>query len=268
VIARAVASDPEAARAEWEGEFRTDISAFLDEATIESAIDFARPSELPPLPKTRYSAFVDASGGRGDAYTIAIAHKESDRVIIDAIRGRHPPFDPQSVTAEFAALAKQYRVTKVTGDNYSADWVTTAFKDCSVRYQRSERPKSQLYLECLPLFTRGLITIPDHARLTRELRLLERRTHRSGKIPLITGVTAPTTTPTLFAARRSTSRNAANTTPASTGCWAPTSRPLLPAWSATTNTSAASAPPMCCPAAAPVPGGVTEGAEHGPRHHC
>jgi hypothetical protein len=181
VIARAIAADPEAARAEWEGEFRTDISAFLDEATIEAAIDFARPSELPPLHKARYSAFVDASGGRGDAYTIAIAHKEGDRAIIDVIRGRHPPFDPQSVTAEFAALAKQYRVTKVTGDNYSADWVTTAFKDCGVRYQRSERPKSQLYLECLPLFTRGLITIPDHARLTRELRLLERRTHRSGK---------------------------------------------------------------------------------------
>jgi hypothetical protein len=31
------------------------------------------------------------------------------------------------------------------------------------------------------LFTRGLISIPDHARLLRELRLLERRTHRSGR---------------------------------------------------------------------------------------
>src|SRR5260221_4534058 len=50
-----------------------------------------------------------------------------------------------------------------------------------MKYVRAAKPKSQLYVESLPLFTRGLISIPDHARLTRELRLLERRTHRSGK---------------------------------------------------------------------------------------
>jgi hypothetical protein len=50
-----------------------------------------------------------------------------------------------------------------------------------VRYARSELPKSQLYLEILPLFTRGLVAVPDHKRLLRELKLLERRTHRSGK---------------------------------------------------------------------------------------
>jgi hypothetical protein len=31
------------------------------------------------------------------------------------------------------------------------------------------------------LFARGLVRLPDHARLLRELRLLERHTHRSGK---------------------------------------------------------------------------------------
>jgi hypothetical protein len=33
----------------------------------------------------------------------------------------------------------------------------------------------------LPLFTRGAISIPDHPVLLRELRLLERQTHRGGK---------------------------------------------------------------------------------------
>src|SRR5215831_4986971 len=33
----------------------------------------------------------------------------------------------------------------------------------------------------LPVFTRGLARLPNYARLIRELRLLERRTHRSGK---------------------------------------------------------------------------------------
>jgi hypothetical protein len=46
---------------------------------------------------------------------------------------------------------------------------------------RSDKPKSQIYIESLPLFARSAISIPDHAKLLRELRLLERRTHRSGK---------------------------------------------------------------------------------------
>src|SRR5262249_60218789 len=38
-----------------------------------------------------------------------------------------------------------------------------------------------IYLESLPVFTRGLARLPNYPRLIRELRLLERRTHRSGK---------------------------------------------------------------------------------------
>ena len=38
-----------------------------------------------------------------------------------------------------------------------------------------------MYLELLPLFTRGLIELPDHPILLRELRLLERMPGRSGK---------------------------------------------------------------------------------------
>jgi hypothetical protein len=38
-----------------------------------------------------------------------------------------------------------------------------------------------LYLEGLPLFARGQVSIPDHAAALREMRLLQRRTARSGK---------------------------------------------------------------------------------------
>jgi hypothetical protein len=41
--------------------------------------------------------------------------------------------------------------------------------------------KSELYLEALPLFTQGLVSLPDHPRLIRALRLLERRTSRIGR---------------------------------------------------------------------------------------
>jgi hypothetical protein len=175
------AADPAAAPSEWDGTFRDDIAAFLDDALIDGAIEHGRPLELPPLTSSYYKAFTDASGGRGDAYTLCIGHKEGEYFVIDVIRGTHPPFDPHEVTRQYAALLKQYRISEVTGDHYAAEWVSGSWRDRGVIYIRSEQNKSAIYLEALPLFARGLIRLPDHARLLRELRLLERHTHRSGK---------------------------------------------------------------------------------------
>jgi hypothetical protein len=92
-IAAQRSADPAAAPSEWDAEFRTDLSAYLDEATIERAIEYDRPLELPPrLGYRAYRAFVDASGGVGsDSYTLAIGHKEkrgADEVfIVDMVRG-------------------------------------------------------------------------------------------------------------------------------------------------------------------------------------
>ena len=58
----------------------------------------------------------------------------------------------------------------------SQAWSTTG-----ISYVKSDAVKSQIYLECIPLFTRGLVRLPDHAKLLRELRLLERHAHRGGK---------------------------------------------------------------------------------------
>ena len=94
---------------------------------------------------------------------------------------RTPPFDPASVAAEFAALVKEYRISKLIGDNYSGEWVLSAFQAAGIVYERCLRVKSQLYLEGLPSFNRGAISIPNQPRLIRELRLLERHVHRSGR---------------------------------------------------------------------------------------
>ena len=181
-IAAQLAADP-AAAPEWSGGFRDDIAAFLDDALIDGAIEHGRPLELPPLAGSNsyYRAFTDASGGRGDAYSIAIGHNEGEHFVIDLVRGTHPPFDPHEVTRQYAALLKDYGVGEVMGDHYGAEWVAGAWRDCGVTYIRSELPKSAIYLEALPLFARGVLRLPDHQRMLRELRLLERHTHRSGR---------------------------------------------------------------------------------------
>src|SRR5262249_26856630 len=176
------AADPTAADAEWDALFRSDIGAFLDDELIDAAIDYGRPLELPPLDGVIYRAFTDAAGGGGsDSYTLGIGHKQGDAYVIDVVRGTSGKFDPQSVTEEYAKLCRQYRVRTVVGDNYAREWVAGAWRRLGFEYVRSPQPKGAIYLESLPVFTRGLARLPDHARLVRELRLLERRTHRSGK---------------------------------------------------------------------------------------
>jgi hypothetical protein len=182
-IAAARAADPAAAGAEWDAEFRADLAAFLDDELIDRAVDLGRPLELPPRAGIVYWAFTDASGGavNGDAYTLAIGHREGDIFVIDAVRGHNGPFDPQEVTKEYAQLCRDYHVSRVTGDNYAKEWVVDAWRKAGFEYVPSKLVRDEIYLECLPVFTRGLVRLPDHARLVRELRLLERQTHRSGR---------------------------------------------------------------------------------------
>lgn len=175
-IAAQAQADPTAARSEWDAEFRADLVGFLDEELIDAAVDHARPLELPPRSNLYYRAYVDASGGAvgGDAYAIAIAHREDGRYVVDCVRGRQGPFEPVELTEEYAALCKEYRVTSVTGDKYGLEWVQSAWRNAGVSYVKSELTASELYLEALPLFTRALVALPDHPVLLRELRLLER----------------------------------------------------------------------------------------------
>jgi hypothetical protein len=180
-IERIVAEDPEGGRADLLGEWRSDLTNLLDEASIEAAIDGARPLEIPPGPGRNYTAFVDPSGGRSDAFTMCIGHYEGEHFVADVVRGTRPKFDPQIVTAEYVKLAKEYGFHKVIGDNYSAEFMVGAVRDAGGTFELSQMPKAQLFINAVPLFARGCISIPDMPALSTELRLLERRPQRSGR---------------------------------------------------------------------------------------
>ena len=179
-VARAVAEDPVGATAEWEGTFRSDLSLYLDEATIERAIDRDRPMELPAR-ESRYSAFVDVSGGRHDAFALVVGHKDGVLFIVDVVRVWEAPFDPSHVMPEVQSVLNYYKVREVRGDDYAAEWAVAGFKERGLRYVGSEHTKNECFLEALPQFSRGLVRIPEHAKLIHELRFLERTVHRSGR---------------------------------------------------------------------------------------
>jgi hypothetical protein len=174
--------DPVAYRTEFQAEFRSDLSAMYDPEIIDQAVNPDRPLELPYSEKYSYKAFVDVAGGGGkDSYALAIAHKEGERIVIDCVRSRKPKFNPESVTKEYCDLLKKYSISSVTGDKFSGDWASSAFEKNGISYNRSEKPKSELYLECESLFNTERLDLPRKEPLLSQLKMLVRKTRSGGK---------------------------------------------------------------------------------------
>lgn len=180
IIKLALERDPAAAGAEYLAQFRSDVETFVQIEAIEACTVHGR-LELPPITGVSYSAFVDPSGGSKDAFTLAIAHRHDDIMVIDAIRAIKPPFSPAIVVDEFAQLLKSYRITEVTGDRYGGEFPRELFRKAGINYKLSDRTKSELYRDLLPLLNSGRVELPDSKQLQAELLGLERRTARGGR---------------------------------------------------------------------------------------
>lgn len=180
VIDRAMERDPEAARAEYFAEFRTDVQTFLAREVIEHLVE-PNCHERPAERGNSYIAFCDPSGGSSDAMTLGIAHTEGSTQILDVLRERRPPFSPEAVVNEFSKLMRDYRVSKCYGDRYGGQWVSEQFMKQGVFYEPCELSKSKIYLDVLPLINSGAVELLDNERMISQFAGLERRTARGGQ---------------------------------------------------------------------------------------
>ena len=138
--------------------------------------------EIPPTPGGRFFGFVDPSGGSSDSFSLAIAYRRVDGVVVlAALREVRPPFSPEDVVDEFSKLLRTYGVHVVQGDRYAGEWPVERFQKYGIRYEQSAAPKSDLYRDLLPILNSGRCELLDHPRLVAQLCQLERRTARSGK---------------------------------------------------------------------------------------
>jgi hypothetical protein len=80
-----------------------------------------------------------------------------------------------------ALRRRGYRITKVTGDRYASEWPREQFGKCGITYEPSAKPKSELYIDLLPLINSARTELLDHAKLISQLTALERRTARGGR---------------------------------------------------------------------------------------
>jgi hypothetical protein len=179
VVDRALERDRAAATAEYLAQFRADIETFIAYEVVQACV--GDHVEMAPLGTHRYSAFVDPSGGSADSFTMAVAHADAERIVVDATREVRPPFSPEAVINDFAILLKTYRISKVTGDRYAGEFPRELFRKRGIAYQCSEKPKSDLFRDMLPLLNAGRIVLPKSERLVNQICGLERRVARSGK---------------------------------------------------------------------------------------
>jgi hypothetical protein len=181
LVENALREDPQAASAEWEAVWRQDIEAFISQELVE-AVTVPGRFELPKAEGARYYAFADPSGGRQDSFTLGIAHAEKNgKIVLDVLRERRPPFQPEGVVAEFSEAIKAFGVHEVMADKYAGEWVPEAFRKRGIVVRPSDLTASAIYLEFLPLVSNGTVELLDMKRLAGQLTGLERRARSGGK---------------------------------------------------------------------------------------
>jgi hypothetical protein len=184
LIDKSLALDPQRYSAEYNSEWRDDLSTFLSRDLLDASVE-AGVLVRPPLDNVTYYAFADPSSGRGDSFTLSLSHLEqhggSQRVVIDLLYEKRPPFNPSEAIEEIAALLRSYRCSTVTGDRYAAGFVVEAFRNQKIEYRHSKLDRSEIYLGFLPIVTAGQLLMLDLPRAIAEFAGLVRRTFPSGK---------------------------------------------------------------------------------------
>jgi hypothetical protein len=180
VIDEATERDPASAAAEYGAQFRTDVESFVNREAVEACVTLGV-RERAPVSGFTYSAFVDPSGGSADSMSLAIGHRQDDVIVIDAVRERRPPFNPEGVVLEFSTVLKSYGISDVTGDRYAGEWPRERFREHGIAYETADKPKSDLYRDLLPAINSRMVDLLEDDRLFAQIVGLERRTARGGR---------------------------------------------------------------------------------------
>jgi hypothetical protein len=172
--------DPASAAAEYNAEFRTDVERLLTHEAVTACVN-SGVFEQPPERRHNYFGFIDASGGSGDSFAMAIAHKEGKTTILDLVRDRPPPFSPEAVIEEYSRIFKNYRITSIKGDKYAGQFPVELFRKNGINLEPAERTKSELYGDLVAVINSGAVDLLDNNKLTSQLVGLERRTRTGGR---------------------------------------------------------------------------------------
>jgi len=149
-----------------------------DAVAIEACVVKGRRS-LPPQPDLSYVAFCDMSGGGADDSTLALAHQDNGKAILDLVVDQGPrtggTFSPEAAVKRFADVLRLYRVSRVTGDRYAGEWPREQFRKLGMQYDVADHTRSQIYANVEPLINAGTVELLDHPKVLTQFISLVRR---------------------------------------------------------------------------------------------
>ena len=182
-IDRHMANDPVRASAEYGAEFRAELEQLVSREALLACVSHGV-RERAPAGHT-YTAFIDPAGGSGaDSMALCIGHLDYARkiVVIDALREARPPFSPEIVASEFAALMKTYGVGTAYSDKWGGDWVKEQFAKFGIMIEPAPKIKFGLYLDLLATINSKRVELLEHQRTFNQVLSLERRTGRGAEV--------------------------------------------------------------------------------------
>jgi phage terminase large subunit-like protein len=180
LIDREVAEDPAAKRAEYLAEWRDDIAGYIGLEVLEAAVDNGV-TLRPPSLMADYVAFADPSGGKIDSFTAAIAHDDSGTAVLDCVVEVKAPMSTSEAVAQISDVIKAYGLTSITGDRFAAQFTIDAFAACGITYHQSERDRSTIYTDILPMLMSGRVRLLDDPIMVRQFAGLERKSSPGGR---------------------------------------------------------------------------------------
>jgi hypothetical protein len=179
IIDDALADDPQAAGSEFMSQWRDDLASYITLDEVRACVDSGA-TVRPPQLGIRYAGFVDASSGRSDSFTAAVASRDGDVDILHCIVEIPAPADPVTATATCAAILRSYGIKEVWGDRYAVGFVSSELARHGLTLQHSGKSRSDLYRELLPALRSRRVRLLDNDRAISQFAALERRALPAG----------------------------------------------------------------------------------------
>lgn len=177
------ARDPELFAVEYGANFSQSLSAFIDSALIDEAVNCDR-GPLPPIDKfrRRYTLSLDPAKGGRDAYTACIVHYDEQRLVVDKWHEFKPSFnDGKKQQINIAEVEdwileqdRLYSFTEVILDQYNSAATIQRLSDkVKIRELSWTAPsKTEAFSKLRELFNAGNMELYPHPKANQQLKNL------------------------------------------------------------------------------------------------
>jgi len=192
IVAREMKRDPQNAEREYGAIFSSaGTEQFFATADIEQYADMYELGSLPE-PGMEVSAGVDL-GFRQDSSALVIVHILTDAEGKTIRRVAHieelqptkdKPLKPSEVCKMFADICRQHGVGSVVGDLHYRDTILEFFSSVDIGYMDAPSQPSTAYVKARALLREGLVVIPKHDRLMRQMKETKARMTPGGLVSI------------------------------------------------------------------------------------